>query len=153
MTRFVLAFGVFLVACSTAARPDSSTELRTSEQAILALADSILAATRARDPDRFVSFFSDRPGFVYLINTRRFTSRDSLRATFATMLGRQQSFDPRWGDRTVQMIGGTSAVFTGDFETRAQRVTGEAWTARGVVTFTAVREARGWRVVNWHTTE
>ena len=34
-----------------------------------------------------------------------------------------------------------------------QRVTGEPWTARGVVTFTAVREARGWRVVNWHTTE
>ena len=153
MTRRVLAIVVCFAACSQASRPARSAELRTSEQAILALADSILAAARARDPDRFVSFFSDRPDFVYLINTRRFTSRDSLRATFASMLGRQQSFDPRWGDRIVQMLGGTSGVFTGDFETRAQRVTGEPWTARGVVTFTAVREARGWRVVNWHTTE
>ena len=153
MTRFVLAFVVFFAACSQAARPGSNAELRSSEQAILALADSILAAARARDPDRFVSFFSDRPDFVYLINTRRFTSRDSLRATFASMLGRQQNFDPRWGDRLVQMLNGATGVFTGDFETHARRVTGEPWTARGVVTFAAVRESRGWRVVNWHTTE
>ncbi len=123
------------------------------ETAILAIADSIFAAARARDADRFASFFSDRPDFAYVINTRRLGSRDALHATFRSMLSRQLTFEPRWGPRTVQTLTSHIGVFTGEFETRAKRVDGEEWTASGVVTFVAVRDSLGWRVVNWHTSE
>lgn len=131
----------------------AATETMTTETAILALADSVFAAARARDAERFARMFSGRPDFVYLINTRLLPSRDSVRATFAAMLSRQQRFEPRWGSRSVQIISPSVAILTGAFETVAQRASGESWAANGVVTFVAVREPNGWRIVNWHTTE
>ncbi len=156
--RLVALVTVALAGCSSA--PPASSAAHTApgavaavEPAILALADSIFAAARARDPDRFASFFSDRPDFAYLINTHRLGSREALQATFRSMLSRQLSFDPRWGSRTVQTLTPHIGVLTGEFETKAQRIGGEAWTASGVITFVAVRDSIGWRVVNWHTSE
>ncbi|HEX6307470.1 MAG TPA: SgcJ/EcaC family oxidoreductase [Longimicrobiales bacterium] len=123
------------------------------ETALHELADSILAAARARDANRFAGFFSNRPDFVYLINTRHLTSRDTLRDTFARMLERQQRFEPVWRTRHVQILSADIDVVTGLFDTSAQQQTGEEWQASGVVTFVAMREPDGWRVVNWHTTE
>lgn len=123
------------------------------EAALLELSDSVFAAARARSADRFASYFSDREDLIYLINTRRFTSRDSLRVVFANMLERQQQFDPRWVSRNVQVLTSVAGVLTGEFETQARRATGESWQARGVVTFAAIRRPDGWRIVNWHTTE
>lgn len=121
--------------------------------ALLELADSIFAAARARDADRFSSFFSTRTDFVYLINRRRISSREALRTTFHSMLSGQAEFDVRWGERMVQVLTPDTGVITGEFRTTARRVNGEEWKASGVVTFVAVREAAGWRVVHWHTTE
>lgn len=147
-----------LAGCSPAPPPASAAHTAPDagaavETAILALADSIFAAARARDADRFASFFSDRSDFAYLINTRRLGSRDALRAAFQSMLSRQLSFDPRWGTRTVQTLTPHIGVLTGEFETKAQRTGGEEWTASGVVTFVALRDSLGWQVVNWHTSE
>lgn len=145
-----------LGACSTAAPVSSRAQVAPTanvESAILALSDSIFAAARARDADRFASFFSDRPDFVYLINTRRVESRDALQATFRSMLSRQSVFDPQWGVRSVQVLSPQIGVLRADFSTRAQPLSGAAWAASGVVTFVAVRDSLGWRVVNWHTSE
>ena len=125
----------------------------TAEKAVLALADDIFAAARARDANRFASFFSDRPGFAYLINKRRLDSVQMLHDTFASMLGRQSAFEPRWGARQVQLLSPSIAVVTGQFQTEARRLEGDAWRAEGMITFVAVLEPSGWRVVNWHTTE
>lgn len=150
----MIASLVVTASCSFApARSSSESQTSSEAAAIIALAEDILAAARIRDADRFASFFSARPDFVYLINTRRIASRDSLRATFAGMLSRQRRFEPRWTNRGVQMLSQDVGVFTGVFETRAEPVNGEPWGAHGVVTFAAVRESGGWRVVNWHTTE
>jgi uncharacterized protein (TIGR02246 family) len=148
------AFLAVAASCSSAPAPTTSrSRTPPASDAIAALAGDILAAARARDADRFGSYFSRRSDFVYLINTRRISSRDSLQATFAGMLSRQRRFEPQWTDRTVQVLSQNAGIFTGAFETRAEPVTGEPWHARGVVTFVAVRENGGWRVVNWHTTE
>lgn len=155
-----LAAAAFLIfsACSTAAPVPSAAHLGPTtegrvESAILALSDSIFAAARARDANRFASFFSDRPDFVYLINTRRIDSRDALQATFSSLLSRQSVFDPQWGVRSVQVLSPQIGVLRADFSTRAQRLGGAVWAASGVVTFVAVRDSLGWRVVNWHTSE
>lgn len=152
-----LAF-LSLTACASAApvpgsRPVAITAAADVESAILALSDSIFAAARARDADRFASFFSDRSDFTYLINTRRVDSRDSLHATFRSMLSRQGLFDPQWTTRSVQVLSPHVGVLRAAFRTRAQRVDGTTWAATGVVTFVALRDAQGWRVVTWHTSE
>lgn len=150
----LLAAGCSAAAPASSGDPFSDEEARLrAEAALLSLADSIFAAARARDADRFAGYFSSRPGFVYLINTRRIDSREGLRAAFTAMLGRQQSFEPRWGARSVQVLTPAAGVLTGNFETQARRANGEAWEARGVVSFVAMLEPGGWRVVHWHTTE
>jgi uncharacterized protein (TIGR02246 family) len=161
MRRRVLWISFVLLACTNPSidtdprqpTPGAATETMVTETAILALADSLFAAAQARDAYRFASMFSGRPDFVYLINTRLLPSRDSVRATFAGMLSRQQRFEPKWGSRSVQIISPSIAILTGAFETVAQRASGESWEANGVVTFVAVKEPNGWRIVNWHTTE
>ena len=124
-----------------------------AEAQVIELADSVFSAARARDAERFASYFLDRPGFVYLINKRQLNSVAELRDTFTSMLARQRSFEPRWGSRRVQMINPRAGIFTGEFATTAERSDGEAWGASGIVTFVAVREAVGWRVVSWPTSE
>ena len=136
---------------STAASQDRA-EVNAEAQ-LIELADSVFSAARARDAERFASYFLDRPGFAYLINKRRLSSVAEVRDTFRSMLARQRSFEPRWGSRRVQVIQPTAGIVTGDFATRAERSDGGAWEASGVVTFVAVREAAGWRVVSWHTSE
>jgi uncharacterized protein (TIGR02246 family) len=156
MRRRIVWSSSILLACSAPAieryspAPSAGVE---AEAAIMALADSVFAAARARDADRFASLLSGRPDFVYLINKRLLPSRDSVRATFAGMLSRQQRFEPVWGSRNVQIISPSAGVLTGEFQTVAQRQSGERWEAKGVVTFVAVKERDGWRVINWHTTE
>jgi uncharacterized protein (TIGR02246 family) len=154
--RPILWSSSVVLACSTGVPDSSAREVPATEAAeiaILALADSVFAAARARDAEQFASMFSRRPDFVYLINTRLLPSRDSVRATFSGMLSRQQRFEPVWGDRRVQVISPSAGILTGAFQTVAQRQSGETWEAEGIVTFVAVREPNGWRVVNWHTTE
>jgi uncharacterized protein (TIGR02246 family) len=121
--------------------------------AVLALSDSILAAAGDRDAERFAMYFSEDPGFRYLINARQLESRAVLHATFEAMLRRQAVFRPEWQSRSVQALTPAIAILTGTFATRARRVSGEEWSANGVVTFVARREPEGWRVVNWHTSE
>lgn len=123
------------------------------EVAVAALADSILAAARARDADRFVAYFQPGEELVYVLNTRRLSSQAALRDAFRGMLGQQREFDPRWTDRRVQVLAPGAAVFTGEFRTTARDTSGTPWGARGIVTFAARRDAAGWRVVNWHTSE
>lgn len=120
---------------------------------VLELADDIFAAARARNAQRFASFFADDPQFVYLINTRQLGSRREVESTFASMLERQTSFDPQWGNRAVRMLTPAIGLLTGEFTTTARRVNGEEWRLSGAVTFVAVRSIEGWRVVNWHTSE
>jgi uncharacterized protein (TIGR02246 family) len=156
MRRLMACLSLSLAACSVPAIPSSAATTSQHEAvtaALLHLADSVFAAARDRDADRFVTYFSDRPDFRYLINTRVLPSRDSLRATFAGMLANQQQFDPSWGARHVQVVSPDVGVLTGTFETMARRRDGRTWEARGIVTFVAARETQGWRVVNWHTTE
>lgn len=143
-----------LTACSApAVQPLSTARALAAEEAVLELADSILAAARARDAERFASFFSHRPGFVYLINTRRLSSPEEVRSVLGAMLARQEVFDVRWGERDVQLLASGIAIVTGDFTTRARRRDGTTWEASGVVTFVAAREPAGWRVVSWHGSE
>lgn len=149
---FLVVLG--LAACSPpAVQPLSTVDEVAAEEAVLELADSVLAAARARDADRFAGFFSDRPGFVYLINTRRLSSPSEVRSVLGAMLARQEVFDIRWGERDVQVLAPGIAVVTGEFTTRARRVDGTTWDVSGVVTFVAAREPAGWRVVSWHTSE
>jgi ketosteroid isomerase-like protein len=103
--------------------------------------------------ERFVTYFSDRSDFVYLINTRHIGTRDSVHAAFANLLSAHERFEPTWGTRQVQILSDRIGVLTGFFETTAQERTGEQWETRGIVTFVAVKEPDGWRIVNWHTTE
>ena len=121
--------------------------------AVLALSDSILAAAGDRDAERFAGYFSERAGFRYLINARQIESQAALRETFAAMLRRQQLFRPAWRTRSVEVLTPAIAILTGTFATEARRLSGEAWSASGTVTFVALREPNGWRVVNWHTSE
>jgi uncharacterized protein (TIGR02246 family) len=120
---------------------------------VAALADSILAAARARDAGRFAAYFKPGEDLIYVLNNRRFSSQAAVRETFRAMLGRQSEFDPRWIDRRVQVLAPDVAVFTGAFRTTARDTSGAAWGAEGVVTFAARLEPEGWRVVNWHTSE
>lgn len=156
MRPIIVLLALILHACSAPVprpAPNTAVEGAAQEVALLELADNILAAARARDANRFASYFSTRPDFVYLINKRRLASHEAVRTTFHTMLSRHEAFDVHWGERTVQMLTPTSSVLTGEFRTKARRINGEEWEASGVVTFAAVRETAGWRVVNWHTTE
>jgi uncharacterized protein (TIGR02246 family) len=156
MRRLIAFLSLSLAACSVPAiRPSSARPVQHEAVvvALLQLADSVFAAARNRDADGFATYFSERPDFRYLINTRVLPSRDSLRATFATMLANQQHFEPAWGGRHVQVVSPDVGILTGVFETVARRRDGHTWQARGVVTFVATRETQGWRVVNWHTTE
>jgi uncharacterized protein (TIGR02246 family) len=121
--------------------------------AVLDLADRIFAAARSRDAKQFASFFSDDPPCIYLINRRVLHTRAEVERTFAAMLERQSQFDPRWDERSVQLLTPTIAVLTGSFKTAARRVTGESWQATGTVTFVAIRRSDEWQVVNWHTSE
>ncbi|MEX1113499.1 MAG: nuclear transport factor 2 family protein [Patescibacteria group bacterium] len=156
MRRLIAFLILSLAACSgPAIRPSSANSVQHEAVvvALLQLADSVFAAARNRDADAFATYFSERPDFRYLINTRVLPSRGSLRATFATMLANQQHFEPAWGGRHVQVVSPDVGILTGVFETVARRRDGSAWQARGVITFVAMRETQGWRVVNWHTTE
>jgi hypothetical protein len=148
---------VLLTGCASASRASNAASFGQTdvnpEAQLIELADSVFSAARARNADRFASYFLDRPGFVYLINKRQLNSVAELRNTFASMLARQRLFEPRWGNRRVQMINPTAGIFTGEFATKAERSNGEAWGASGIVTFVAVREAVGWRVMSWHTSE
>ena len=156
MRRLVACLSLSLAACSVpTTRPSSATPSphEAVTAALLQLADSVFAAAHHRDADGFVTYFSNRPDFRYLINTRVLPSRDSLRATFAGMLANQQHFQPIWGARHVQVVSPDVGVLTGAFETKARRRNGQTWEARGVITFVAARETHGWRIVNWHTTE
>ena len=154
MRLCLTALSACLVACSSgsavapmpAALPDPT-------PAVLALSDSVLAAAGDRNAARFAGYFSDRPGFRYLINTRQLDSRETLRTTFEAMLRRQQVFRPTWHERSVQVVSPQVAILTGTFSTEARKADGDAWTARGVVTFVAVRERETWRVAHWHTSE
>ena len=146
-----------LTGCASAKHASNAASHRQSdvnmEAQLIEFADSVFSAARARNAERFASYFLDRPGFVYLINKRQLNSVAELRNTFTSMLARQRLFEPRWGNRRVQMINATAGIVTGEFATKAERSDGEAWGASGVVTFVAVREAVGWRVVSWHTSE
>jgi uncharacterized protein (TIGR02246 family) len=155
LTRLTICASL-AVACSPPEPQDlSSLPANTAavEASLLALADSIFAAARSLDADGFVSHFSGRADFVYLINTRQLGPRDSVRAAFARLLAEHERFEPTWGTRHVQVLSDSVGVLTGEFETVAQEHAGEQWEASGVVTFVAVQEPTGWRVVNWHTTE
>ena len=153
------ALGCLLIAVAACApqaartAASSSASALNSQSAIHDLAEAIFAAARSRDAHRFASYFSDRADFVYLINTRQITSRDSLRATFDRMLSQQRRFEPEWRSLHVQVLADQIAVGTGAFHSTAQRQTGGEWEASGVITFVAMMEPGGWRVVNWHTTE
>lgn len=146
----------FTVALSTGlllrAQP-ASLSSEEDRQAVLELADRIFDAARARDAKRFASFFSDDPPCVYVINLRTFRTRAVVEQTFSSLLERQRRFDPRWGERSVQLLTPTIGILTGAFATTAQRVSGEPWEAKGSVTFVAMKGQDGWRVVNWHTSE
>ena len=146
-----------LTGCASASHNSNAASQRQSEAdteaQLIELADSVFAAARARNAERFASYFLDRPGFVYLINKRQLNSVAELRNTFTSMLARQRLFEPRWVNRRVLLINPTAGIFTGEFATKAERSDGEAWAASGIVTFVAVREASGWRVVSWHTSE
>jgi hypothetical protein len=120
---------------------------------LAAFADSILAAARARDPARFTGYFAPGEELTYVINTRTLRSHAALSAAFRSLLGAQREFDVRWTDRHVALVTPGAAVFTGGFRTAARDTSGAPWGARGVVTFTAQRGAKGWRVVQWHTSE
>ena len=146
--------GLGLAACGTPRRtgPPGADQLG-AEAAVGALADSILAAARARDADRFAAYFQPGEAVVYVLNTRRLSSQAALRDAFRAMLGRQREFDPHWADRRVQMLAPGVAVFTGAFRTTARDTSGAPWSAQGIVTFAARRDSAGWRVVNWHTSE
>lgn len=143
--------------CASAKHGSSPASHRQSEvdteAQLIELSDSVFSAARARNAERFASYFLDRPGFVYLINKRQLYSVAELRNTFTGMLARQRLFEPQWGNRRVQMINSISGILTGEFATRAERTDGETWGASGIVTFVAVRESAGWRVVSWHTSE
>ena len=144
-----------LTACAVPGRMEiPEATMSTTEGAVSALADSILAAARARDADRFVNYFEPGESPVYVLNTSsRLSSQGALRDAFRGMLTRQREFDPRWADRRVQVLSPAAAVFTGAFRTTARDTSGKPWGARGVVTFVARRGADGWRVINWHTSE
>ena len=120
---------------------------------LAAFADSILAAARARDPARFTGYFAPGDQLTYVINTRTLRSHAALSTAFRSLLGAQREFDVRWTDQHVAPLGPGAAVFTGGFQTAARDTSGAAWSARGVVTFAGRREAAGWRVVQWHTSE
>lgn len=120
---------------------------------VRALADSVLAAARARDVDRFAAHFAPGDELRYVLNTRAPIGQAALRAAFGGMLARQASFEPRWLDGQVQLLAHDAAVFTGAFRTAARDTTGRAWGASGIVTFAARRGPSGWRIVNWHTSE
>lgn len=144
----------WVVACS--ARPPGPAQperLADPTPAVLALSDSILAAAGDRDAARFAGYFSDRPGFRYLINANQLESRAAVHAAFEAMLRRQQVFRPSWHSRSVQVLTPEIAILTGTFSTQARRVNGEEWAASGAVTFVAVKESAGWRVAHWHTSE
>jgi uncharacterized protein (TIGR02246 family) len=145
---FTVAFSAGLLLLAQPAR--SSEEDR---EAVLELADRIFDAARARDAKRFASFFSDDPPCVYVINLRTLRTRAAVEQTFSSLLERQRRFDPRWGERSVQLLTPTIGILTGAFATTAQRVSGEPWEAAGTVTFVAMKARDGWRVVNWHTSE
>jgi hypothetical protein len=148
---------VFLTGCASATNDANSGTFQAPDAvahaALIELADSVFAAARSRSAERFASYFLDAPGFAYLINKRQLKSVAELRETFSRMLASQQSFEPRWGDRRVQMINATAGIVTGEFSTSAVRSNGESWGASGVITFVALRDRTGWRVVNWHTSE
>lgn len=154
-TSFVVALLCALMASMQPADASArSSGAQTSESAaVLELADAIFAAARARDAQRFASFFADDPEFVYLINTRKLSSRREVESTFASMLGRQTAFDPQWSDRAVRMLTPAVGLLTGEFTTTARRLNGEEWRVSGAVTFVALRTSDGWRVINWHTSE
>ncbi|MEO6331059.1 MAG: SgcJ/EcaC family oxidoreductase [Gemmatimonadaceae bacterium] len=147
-----LGLGFGLTACSAAGRRGAPVAVA-SELAVAALADSILAAARARDAERFAAYFQPGEGLVYVLNTRRLSSQAAVREAFRAMLGRQREFNPSWTDRRVQVLAPGVAVFTGAFRTSARDTSGTAWGAEGVVTFAARLEPGGWRVVTWHTSE
>lgn len=152
-----LVLGLGLTACSSAVgrgtRSVAAQEVAVAEVAVTALADSILAAARARDAERFVAYFQASEDLVYVLNNRRLSSQTAVRDAFRGMLGRQREFNPRWSDGRVQVLSPGVAVFTGAFRTTARDTSGAAWGAEGVVTFAARLERGGWRVVNWHTSE
>ena len=81
-----------------------------AEAQVIELADNVFSAARARNAARFASYFLDRPGFVYVINKRQLNSVAELRNTFTSMLARQRLFEPRWGNRRVQMINATAGI-------------------------------------------
>ena len=148
-----LLLGVIACTVSGAPRP-ADTDAAADERAVTALAESVLVAARARDAERFASYFAPGDELVYLLNTTsRLSSQAALRDAFRRVLGRQQSFDPQWTDRRVQILSPGAAVFTGAFGTAARDTSGARWAVRGVVTFAARRGAAGWRIVNWHTSE
>jgi uncharacterized protein (TIGR02246 family) len=146
-----------LVACLACGqpRPEPAPPPRADaiESTVAALADSILAAARARDAGRFVAHFAPGEQLRYVLNTRAPIGRDALRDAFGGMLARQASFDPRWTDAQVQVVSPEVAVFTGAFRTAARDTSGRAWGAQGIVTFVARHGPSGWLVVNWHTSE
>lgn len=146
---------VTLGACGATVRVAASeAETSAAQAAVTALADSILAAARARDADRFAAYFEPGEGLVYVINTTtRLSSEAALRDAFRSLLRTQREFDPEWVDRRVQVLSPAAAVFTGAFRTTARDTSGAEWAARGIVTFAARRGPAGWRVVNWHTSE
>lgn len=148
----LVGLALCLAACGAPGRRVASVA-PSPEDAVAALADSILAAARARDADRFAAYFQAGEDLVYVLNTRQLRSRTALRDAFRAMLGRQRQFDPRWTERRVQMLAPGAAEFTGAFRTTARDTSGAAWAAEGVVTFAARLESGAWRVVNWHTSE
>lgn len=145
----------WLLAGCHAAQPAASPRASASaaEASVLLLADSILAAARARDADRFAAHFAPGDELRYVFNTRAPVGQVALRSAFRAMLARQVRFDPRWTDRQVQVLAPDAAVFTGAFRTAARDTTGREWGALGVVTFVARQGPSGWKVVNWHTSE
>lgn len=153
LPALVVAVSAFAAAACDGGQIAPDRVTRGPEAEVLELADRIFAAARARDAARFASFFSDGRGFVYLINTRQLTSRETLQTMFQTMLARQRAFEPQWGARRVQMLTPSVGVLTGEFATRATSLDGHEWEAHGMVTFVAVRDTAAWRVVNWHTSE
>jgi hypothetical protein len=148
----VLVAGCRATASGTGGRDGTQSD-SSAVAGLAAFADSILAAARARDPARFTGYFAPGDQLTYVINTRTLRSHAALSTAFRSLLGAQREFDVRWTDRHVAPLGPGGAVFTGGFQTSARDTSGAAWSARGVVTFAARREAAGWRVVQWHTSE
>lgn len=136
--------------------PPPGAPSQTEEEAaaeIEGVADSVVAAANARDADRFAAHFHAGPGLTYALNMRRIGSHDSLRQMLGDYLGRQEELTAAWTERRALMLSPDVAVFTGRLRVASRDGAGARREEDQLVTFTARRHPRGWRIVSWHASE